>query len=379
MNTILSKGFFKKNAKAYIMILSLIVIGIVFSILTKGIFITPRNLSMLGRQTTVTGILAIGMMFVIVAGHIDLSVGSLLGFCGTLAAVLQVWKGWNTTATIAVVLIVGMLAGIWQGFWVSYRKVPAFIVTLGGLLIFRGMKLGLSKSASIAPMKPSFSFFGQAYLPAALGWALCIASIIIISIFTFNKRKSKKKYNFAVAPLYADIIKIIAISILIVITTMVLNSYQGIPMPVLILLLLAIIFSFVANKSVFGRNVYAIGGNIEAARLSGMKTRNITMLIFILSGALAAFAGIVLTARLDAATPAAGESMELDAIASCVIGGTSMMGGVGKIAGVIIGALVMSSLDNGMSLINLENFWQFIVKGLVLIFAVWADSISENK
>jgi len=379
MKVFLKKDFLQKNAKAYIMVLSFAVISIVFGILTKGIFFSPRNISMLIRQTTIVGILSIGMMFVITAGHIDLSVGSLLGFCGTLAAVLQVWENWDTLPTIAVVVAVGMLAGVWQGYWISYRGVPAFIITLGGLMIFKGMKLGLSKSVSIAPMKSSFSYLGQGYLSDILGWILVAVVIIFIFLSVMSNRRSKIKYNFAISPMYVDILKVLAISVIIIIIVMVLNMYQGLPVPVFLLLVLAIIFNFIANKSVYGRNVYALGGNIEAAMLSGIKTKQVTMIIFIVMGALSALAGIVLTARLDAATAAAGDGMELDAIAACIIGGTSLSGGVGNVPGVIIGALVMASLDNGMSLLNTANFWQFIVKGMVLILAVWADTATKTK
>ena len=192
----------KVNIKPYIMVFSLIIIAIVFAILTKGIFLYPRNIALLARQTVIVGILAIGMMFVMVAGHIDLSVGSLLGFCGTLAAVLQVWFNWNTFFTILIVLIVGMVLGTSQGFLIANRQVPAFIITLGGLLIFRGMKLGLGKSMSIAPMKPSFSYFGQAYLSEVMGWFVGGVLIIITVFFIMNKRNSRKKYNFKITSLY---------------------------------------------------------------------------------------------------------------------------------------------------------------------------------
>jgi D-xylose transport system permease protein len=379
MKSFLAKFNFQKDMKSSIMFLSLLGIWIIFSFLSKGIFIDPRNLSNLARQTTVVGILSIGMMFVIVAGHIDLSVGSLLGFCGTVAAVLQVWKGWGTLPTILVTLLLGMLLGTWNGLWVAYLKVPAFIITLGGLLMFKGAMLGLSKSSSIAPMNESFSYFGQAYLPKYFGSIIAALAILSVIWSTINNRRSKKRYNFKLAPVYTDVLKIVAISFFIILAVIVFNKYQGLPVPVVIILLLAILFSFVANKTVFGREVYSIGGNIEAARLSGIKTKRDVLIVFIISGGLAALAGIVLTARLDAATAAAGNSMELDAIASCVIGGTSMVGGVGRIPGVLIGALIMASLDNGMSLINLENFWQFIVKGMVLILAVWADTATSKK
>ncbi|MGI9538290.1 MAG: sugar ABC transporter permease [Desulfocapsaceae bacterium] len=360
------------------MLLSLLVICLVFGVLTEGIFFYPRNIALLARQTTIVGVLAIGMMFVIVAGHIDLSVGSVLGFCGTLAGVLQVWMGWPTLPTIILVILTGMICGAWHGYWVAYRRVPAFIITLGGLLIFKGAKFGLSKSMSIAPMNPSFSMLGQSYIPAAIGWILALCAIVAVIVLILRKRQSKIKYNFKTVPFTVDAAKAVAISMLIVAAVFYLNKYRGIPAPVLIMVVLALIFAFVANSTVFGRSIYAIGGNREASSLSGIKTKLTTLYIFIISGGLAAVAGIILTARLDAATPAAGDTMELDAIAACIIGGTNLMGGSGKVSGVIVGALVMASLDNGMSLINLENYWQFVVKGLVLTFAVWASTMSSK-
>ncbi len=380
MNKYFNKQYIKQNAKSYIMILSLFFIGIVFSVLTDGIFISSRNLSNLARQTAVVGVISIAMMFVIIAGHIDLSIGSVLGCCGTIAAVLQVWLGWSTPSTIIAVVLIGVLIGAWQGFWVSYRNVPAFIVTLGGLLIFKGVKLGISKSMSISPMQPSFSIIGQGYLPASVGWIIAFIAIVVIVISTLKSRKSKEKYNIETSSMTIDILKMIMLSFFVFLTTFIFNSYQGIPVPVLILISLGILFYFIANNTTYGRSIYSIGGNLEASTLAGIKTKRIVMYMFMLTGALAAFAGIILTARLDAATSAAGDSMELDAIAACVVGGVSMVGGVGKISGVLIGALIMAALDNGMSLINLENFWQFIVKGLVLIVAVWADmSLNNDK
>jgi D-xylose transport system permease protein len=379
MKTMLKKSFLKINIESFIMIISLIGIAIIFSILSDGTFLLPRNISNLARQTTVAGILSIGMMFVIVAGHIDLSVGSLLGFCGTLAAVLQVWNGWATGPTIAVVLIAGVILGSTQGFWVSYLRVPAFIVTLGGLLVFKGMKLGLSKSVAIAPMRQDFSYIGQGYLSASVGW-IVVAVALAVTIFTYiNKRRSRIKFGFDVAPIRYDVLKIAVIGLLMVAATHVLNAYRGIPVPVLLLLILAFVFNLIALKTVYGRSVYSIGGNLEAADLAGIRTKLIVLIVFTINGLFSALAGIVLTARLDSATTAAGDSMELDAIASCVIGGTSMSGGMGRVPGVLIGALVMSSLNNGMSLINLENFWQFIVKGIVLVLAVWIDTATGKK
>lgn len=360
------------------MLISLLTIGIVFSLLTNGIFFNPRNIAMLFRQTTIVAILAMGMMFIIVAGHIDLSVGSMLGFCGTVAAVLQVWYKWPTIPVILVTIAIGMLGGLWHGYWVAYRKVPAFIITLGGLLIFRGAQLGLGKSMSIAPMRPSFSALGQSYVPAGMGWIIGIIAVIFAVLQMVQRRRSKAKFNFQQTHVALDIVKTTIIGIIILVAVYYLNLYQGIPVPVLIMLVMAVIYTLVAERTVLGRNVYAIGGNLEASALSGIKTKLTTLIVFVMSSGLAAVAGIILTARLNASTPAAGSAMELDAIASCVIGGTSMSGGVGKISGVVIGALVMAALDNGMSLINLENYWQFIVKGMVLTMAVWADTMSKR-
>ncbi len=368
----------KINFKSYMLVFALASIAIIFALLSRGLFLSPRNLTLLARQTVIVGMLAIGVMFVMVAGHIDLSVGSLLGFCGTLAAILQVWYKWETVPTILIVLLVGGAIGLFQGFIIAQWKVPSFIITLGGLLAYRGLKLGVGKSLSIAPMNPSYSYLGQAFLAPVLGIYISITAIFLLVLAIFLKRKSRGKYNFSVDPIISDIFKILLYSFLIILAVYIMNYYKGIPVPVVILLFFALIFSFVGNKTVFGRNVYAVGGNLNAAKLSGIKTQQIVVSVFVLSGMFAALAGIVLTARLDAATVVIGDTMELNAIAACVVGGTSMTGGVGKIPKVLLGALVMASLDNGMSLINLENSWQFVAKGLVLMLAVWADTRNQD-
>lgn len=379
MNKYLNQAAIKRNAKSYIMFLALLGIAVIFSILTKGVFFMPRNISMLARQTTVVGIIAIAMMFVIVTGRIDLSIGTGLGCCGTVAAALMVWNHWNTYATFAAVLAVGALIGMWNGFWIAYRRVPAFIATLGSMLIFRGLKLGIGKSMSIAPMNADFTFIGQGYLSKPLSWAVAIAGVVGFAILVLSGRRSKTRYNIEQPSLAMDVVKVSVIGLALLGVMGVFNQYQGLPIPVLLLMILALIFNFVANKTTYGRSVYAIGGNEEAATLAGIKTNSVIMSVYVITGILAACAGMVLTARLDAATAAAGDGMELDAIASCVIGGVSMSGGSGRISGVIIGALIMAALDNGMSLINLENFWQFVVKGLVLILAVWSDSALNRR
>ncbi|MCF8018943.1 MAG: sugar ABC transporter permease [Vallitaleaceae bacterium] len=369
----------KKNLNSWMMIVSLIVICIVFGILTKGIFLSPRNLSMLTRQTTVVGILSIGMMFVIVATHIDLSVGAIVGLTGTVAAVLQVWFHVGTIPTILIVVFLGILCGLAQGYWVAYRGVPAFIITLGGLLIFKGIKLGISKGASIAPMQDSYKAISQSYLNPTFSLLLGLVAVIAMIIMALRRRQSKIKYGFPVDDMKLEIGKLGIYSMLIIGAVLALNLYKGLPTALIILIIFVLIFSFIGNNTVFGRNIYSIGGNEEASKLSGIKTERVVLMVFAINAALASAAGIVLTARLNSATAASGDGLELDAIAACVIGGTSMSGGKGKIIGVVIGALIMASLDNGMSLINLENFWQYIVKGMVLVLAVWIDTASKKK
>jgi D-xylose transport system permease protein len=319
------------------------------------------------------------MTLVIVAGHVDLSVGSLVGLTGGIAAILQVWYGWSTVSAILAALLVGILLGFWQGWWVAYRGIPSFIVTLGGMMIFRGILLGISKGETIAPLQDSFLSIGQSYLPYVPGYILAVVSIVLLFYFTYRNRVKRQKLGLQVNSLSADYGKAAAYSLLILLFVYMMNRYYGIPVPILIVLLLALIFSFVATKTGVGRYIYAIGGNPEAARYSGIDIKKYLLAVFVIMGALSAIAGIVLTSRLDAATVGAGQMFELDAIAACVIGGTSLMGGTGSIVGSIIGALVMVSLDNGMSMMDVEPYWQFIVKGMILILAVWLDISTKRK
>lgn len=369
----------KFDFRSYTLIIALVLIALIFGILTDGEFLTSRNLSNLFMQMSVISILAIGMTLVIIAGHIDLSVGSVVGLTGGIAAILQVWYGWGTVSVIIVAIIVGALIGLWQGWWVSYRNVPAFIVTLGGMLIFRGILIGISNGETIAPLNKSFEAIGNSYLPYVIGYVLAIISIIMLFVFVNRNRKKRQLLGLTVNTKVNDYGKVTIYSLCILVLVYMLNRYYGIPIPMLVVVLFAIIFVFIAVKTPFGRYIYAIGGNIEAAALSGINIKRIVLAIFILMGALSGVAGIILTSRLNAATVSSGEMYELDAIAACVIGGTSLMGGRGNIIGAIIGALIMASIDNGMSMMNIETFWQFIVKGLILIIAVWIDISSKSR
>lgn len=367
------------DLRAYTMIIALVIIWLFFTILTEGRFLTPRNISNLARQVSITAILAIGMVMVIVTTHIELSVGSILGLTGGLAGILQVWYHVSTPVAILIALLCGALIGAFHGYWVAYHNVPAFIVTLAGLLAYRGILLGITKGQTVAPLAPSFKVLSSGYLALVPG--IILSSIIIIGLVLTSilSRRSKIKYGFKVKPLYLEILTTIVYCGLIILATYVLYQYEGIPYPVIVVLVLAIIFSFITNNTKFGRQVYAMGGNVEAARLSGINVRRRTLVVFVLAGLLASIAGVLTTARLNAATITAGDGAELDAIASCVIGGTSFLGGVGSIPGAVLGALVMASLDNGMSMMNVEAYWQPIIKGSILLLAVWLDIKTKKK
>lgn len=370
---------FKFDIRAYALILALLLIAVLFGVFTDWAFLSSRNLSNLFRQMAVISILSIGMTLVILTGEIDLSVGSLVGLTGGIAAILQVWYGWSTASVILVAILAGVLFGLWQGWWVAYKRVPSFIVTLGGMMIFRGVLVGVSKGETVAPLQNSFKQIGQSYFPYVPGYILAAALVIALFALTARRRKNRSKLGLNLKNPWIEYGKILIYSLLILVFTYLMNRYQGIPVPILIVLLLALVFIFVSTKTGFGRYIYAIGGNAEAAKFSGINIKRHLLAVFVLMGALSAVAGIVLTSRLNAATVGAGQMYELDAIAACVIGGTSLRGGTGTIVGSIIGALVMVSLDNGMSMMNVEPFWQYIVKGMILILAVWLDISSKNK
>ncbi|MDQ0058532.1 sugar ABC transporter permease [Paenibacillus harenae] len=371
-------NWFKFDVRAYTMIGALLAIWVLFSLLHER-FLTPTNLSNLFLQMSVTSILAIGMVLVIVAGQIDLSIGSLVGLTGGIAAILNVWYEWNTIPVIIATLLIGAAIGFIQGWIIAYRAVPAFIVTLGGMLMFRGILFGTTGSVTIAPLSPSMKSIGQSYTGDIIGWIFGILALAAAGYFILRKRAARAKVGFEVEPLAVSLVRMAVIGVLVIGFVYLMNSYKGIPVPFVMVIVLALVFTFISRNTVFGRQVYAIGGNPEAARLSGINIKRRILLVFVLCNTLAAVAALVLTARLNAATMSSGQNYELDAIAACVIGGTSLMGGTGTIVGAVIGALVMASLDNGMSLMNLESFWQYIVKGGILVLAVYVDIYTRQK
>ena len=337
------------NLQVFVMIAAIVVIMLFFTWVTDGAYLSARNISNLLRQTAITGILAVGMVFVIISAEIDLSVGSMMGLLGGAAAIFDVWLGWPLPLTILVTLVMGLLLGAWNGWWVAYRKVPSFIVTLAGMLAFRGILIGITNGTTVSPTSPAMAQIGQSYLPDGIGFGIGVVGRQAIT------------------------------AVIVLGAIWLLNDYRGVPTPVLILAALLLAGLFMATRTAFGRRIYAIGGNLEAARLSGINVERTKLAVFAINGLMVAIAGLILSSRLGAGSPSAGNIAELDAIAACVIGGTSLAGGIGSVAGAVMGAFIMSALDNGMSMMDVATFWQYIVKGAILLLAVWMDSATKRR
>jgi D-xylose transport system permease protein len=381
----------KNNIRQYAMFFVLIGIWLILTIATGGVFIQGRNLTNLLLQSSFIAVLAVGMVLVIVAGHIDLSVGSIAGFIGAVAAILNVYLGWNTIFVVVVALALGIVIGLWQGYWIAYQGIPAFIVTLAGMTIFRGLLLAVGRGETIAPISESFAALGGGYLPRLFinvgernGFHDLTAILVVLLIIAFivmqlRTRQKRVEYGFSVLPINVEILKIVGGSLLIGVFFIPLMTYRGIPYSILILMSLVLFYTFLTNNTVFGRHVYALGGNKEAARLSGINIRRKTLMIFVSMGFLSAVSGLIFTARLKSATASAGNLFELDTIAATIIGGTSTLGGEGTVFGAIVGALLMSSITNGMQILDVPSEWQMVVRGLVLLLAVWYDVSMRKK
>lgn len=378
------------------MIGALIIIWVVLTVLTNGIFFTARNLYNLAVQTSVVGIMATGMVLVIVARHIDLSVGSLMGFTGMVIAYLQVHvftlgAAWNWPLTVLCGLALGAVVGLWQGWWVAYRGVPAFVVTLGGLLIFRGGAYLVTDGRTVAPMDKTYQLLGggiNGSIGATWSWVFGLACILLMILGTFRSRARRKKYGFKPKARWAELVMLLIGIGLVCGFVMVMNSYykprteipRGIPIPVLILIGVVVIMTLLTKVTKFGRYVFAIGGNPEAAELSGINVPRVTMFIFMVMGILCGVAAVITTARLNAGANSMGTMAELNVIAAAVIGGTSLAGGVGTITGAILGAVIMQSLESGMVLMGVTSAMRQVVIGLVLVLAVWFDVMyNKNK
>lgn len=346
---------------------------------TGSIFLTPTNLSNLATQMSVTGILAVGMLMVIVSGNIDLSVGSVLGFAGGIAAIGMTTYELGLVPSILLTVVVGILIGVFQGSLVSYLNIPAFIVTLGGLLAWRGAVKWLLGGYTVPVADETFKAIGNEYILPAVGWGFAVAAILFVMFMAYRSAKSVKDYGLGEANYAGEMLKAIVPVIGVIAFIWVMNSYRGIPVPVMILLAVALFGAFLTNSTTFGRYLYAIGGNADAARLSGINNKRNVLVVYGLLGAFTGIAALIFTARVGSAAPDAGVLKELDAIAACVIGGASLVGGRGTVFGACLGALIMASLDNGMSLLNVRDFMQDIIKGSILVIAVGLDMFGRRS
>ena len=368
--------------RAYTMLLALLVIWVFFQWATidqyhpYGLFLGAINFSKLLQQMAVTGVLAVGMLMVIVCGNIDLSVGAVVGLAGGIAAMTQ-GRGLFTCLVLAVV--VGLVIGAVQGWLVAYLNIPSFIVTLGGLQAWRGIILKLTKGATVPVELPFFRSLGRDFVDPRIGFGLAAVGIAALTWTNIRRNRARRRHGLPALSWIAIAARIAIPALAIVAFIFLMNQAGGVPIPVIFLLAVALAGAFLTANTTFGRYLYAIGGNPDAARLSGINLKRYILSAFCLMGALAGLASLLHTARVGSASPDAGTLMELDAIASCVIGGTSLMGGRGTVFGAVLGALILASLDNGMSLLNVENWAQYVVKGGVLVAAVGFDMFGRRK
>lgn len=366
------------NLRAYGMLFVLVAIWIYFQVQTDGLFLSSANMTNLLRQASLVAILAVGMVLVIVSGHIDLSAGSAVGLIAIIAADLQINHGVGTVPTIALAILAGLGMGVWQGFWIAYAGVPSFVVTLAGLLMFRGIALVITKGFTFAPFEDSYLKVFQSFFEVGVSVALIVVVFLLYAAATTWER-----LRLSGRPSASTVVNTVAVVLIVggacAYFAWVFADNRGMPVPILILGCIAGALAFAARRTRFGRHLYAIGGNREAARLSGINIRRNTFLVFVLMGALYGVTGVLLGARLASAPPNAGFFMELDAIAAAVIGGTSLMGGVGTIGGALVGALLLQSIANGMSLQNIQSDYQLIVTGMLLIGAVYIDMVAKRR
>lgn len=372
----------------YSMVIILVALLIAFQTMTGGIFLRPLNTTNIILQNSHILILAVGMLLVVLLGVVDLSVGSVMAFVGAIAGILMINQKMSPWLVVPICLLVGAIIGAWQGFWVAYVGIPAFIVTLAGLLMFRGLTQVVLGGQSLAPFPRIFQKISTGYLPDVLttGSGLKMLTLILGLILTlilvwgqFNQRKKRQSNLFEVESNNLFIAKIAFTALVVMGLSYTFALYQGFPVILLILGTLVAIYHFVTNQTVVGRQIYAIGGNRKAAELSGINDKKLTFLVFVNMGVLAALAGLVLAARLNASTPQAGNSLELDAMAAVYFGGASTSGGIGTIMGAIVGGLVMGVLNNGMSILGVGVDWQQAIKGLILLLAVVIDIYNKKR
>lgn len=382
-----SIAFLKSHMREYGMLISLVVIMVFFQVMTNGTLFQPLNLTNLVLQNSYIVIMALGMLLVIVSGHIDLSVGSVCGFVGAVAAVLMVEYHWHFVPASIVCLLIGGAIGAAQGYWVAFYKIPSFIVTLAGMLVFKGLALAVLQGQSVGPFPGEFQLLSTGFIPDFFhGEALRVTSLIVgllmacVLLYTKIKgRADRSKHGMDTEPFVFFIVRNFIFVAMIAAFSYLLASYKGLPNVLIVMLLLMLAYDFITTRTTIGRRVYALGGNEKAARLSGIKTERLTFYTFINMGVLSALAGLIFAARLNTATPKAGLGFELDVIAACFIGGASASGGVGRVLGAVIGAFIMGVMNNGMSIMGVGIDYQQVIKGLVLLAAVCVDVYNKNK
>jgi putative multiple sugar transport system permease protein len=380
------------NLRQYGILAALAVIVVLFQVLTEGRLLLPGNLNNLIQQNAYVLILAVGMVIVIIAGHIDLSVGSIVAMVGAISAIALTQWGLPWGLAVVLALVVGALVGAWQGFWVAFVGIPAFIVTLAGMLLFRGLTLVLLTGGTINALPDAFNAIGGGWVPGLLGsigegregrdiLTLVVGFTVAVAMIAqqlrsrVNLRRLAMPVGGVVSFTVRNGVAVVAIFAL----AWQLSAYRGTPIILVILAAIILLFTFVLNQTVFGRHVYAIGGNLFAAQMSGVRTNWVNFFIFVIMGALAGLAGIVTTARAGGAVASAGQSFELDAIAAVFIGGAAVTGGVGTVVGAVIGALIMGVLNMGLSILSVDAAWQQAIKGLVLLLAVAFDVLSKRR
>jgi putative multiple sugar transport system permease protein len=381
------KDVFTRNIRQSGIYVAFVAIVVLFNFTTNGILLMPQNVSNIVVQNSYVLILAIGMVIVIIAGHIDLSVGSVVAFTGAIAGVISVRHNMPWWAGVIGALLVGVLVGVWQGYWIAFVGIPAFIVTLAGMLIFRGAAMVTLGNAQISPFPDAFRNIASGYANGLLGgqgidvFTLVVGGVAVVAfVFTqFRSRMARLRYQQSVEAMPLFIVRLALVAAVVMAFVYELASYKGLPIVLLILGVLILVYSAIAKRSVFGRHVYSIGGNLNAATLSGIKVKWVNFWIFINMGALSALAGVVFTARLNLANPTAGTGFELDAIAACFIGGAAVTGGVGTIVGTITGGLIIGVMNNGMSIMGIGIDYQQSIKGLVLLLAVAFDVYNKRR
>lgn len=371
--------------KQNMMLIVLVAIVVLGTILTKGILIKPMNISNLINQNAYIVILAVGMLLcILTGGNIDLAVGSTVALVGACAGTFIITWGWNTYLSVVLCLLLGILIGFWQGFWIAYVRIPAFIVTLSGQLVFRGLTLMMLQGLTISPfpedyMRLTTGFIGTADTRKTIALIVGIIVAIIYVIMQIRNRMNRKKKGYDLESIVSTVVRTIVIGAVVIWLFYMLSRYRGIPTVMITLAAVLLVYTFITSKTVMGRHLYAIGGNEKAAKLSGINTNKMLFLAYVNMSFLAAVAGIAFSARLNGASPQAGTGFELDAIGSCYIGGASAYGGVGTVGGALIGALIMGILNNAMSILGISQDAQQMVKGLVLLAAVAFDVISKQK